>query len=85
MISCMTESAGTGRLRQLVAERKRVSDDIDAEVIRLLRDGEFVEDIAGALGESREKVRRVRKAQGIPDAREIRRVKGAAPRRSPAS
>lgn len=38
-----------------------------------------VEDIADALGESQEKVRRVRVALGIPDAREIRRAKGARP------
>jgi hypothetical protein len=77
----MADSPGIKRLRQLVAERKQLSGEIDDVVAELLRDGEFVEDIADALGESREKVRRVRVALGIPDAREIRRAKGSPARR----
>jgi transposase-like protein len=78
----MAESAGVTRLRRLVAKRDKASTEVDAQVVALLREGEFVEDIAAALGESREKVRRTRKTLGIPDAREIRRAKGAVTRRS---
>jgi hypothetical protein len=81
MIPGMADSPGIKRLRQLVARRKQASEQVDAAVAELLRDGEFVEDIADALGESREKVRRVRVALGIPDAREIRRAKGSPARR----
>lgn len=81
MILCMADSPGIKRLRQLVARRERASGEVDDAVAGLLREGEFVEDIADALGESREKVRRVRKELGIPDAREIRRSKGLPPRR----
>jgi hypothetical protein len=51
----------------------------------LLREGEFVNDVADALGVSRETIRRFRDARDIPDAREIRRAAGAPARRSPAS
>jgi hypothetical protein len=44
--------------------------------MQALCDGEFVENAAGALGVSRETVRRFRDARGIPDAREIRRANG---------
>lgn len=82
MILAMADSPGIKHLRQLVARKKQVGEQIDAAVADLLRDGEFVEDIADALGESREKVRRVRVALGIPDAREIRRAKGSPARRT---
>ena len=82
MILAMADSPGIKHLRQLVAKRSQLSGEIDAAVADLLREGEFVEDIADALGESREKVRRVRVALGIPDAREIRRAKGSPARRA---
>jgi hypothetical protein len=82
MILAMADSPGIKHLRQLVAKREQITEQIDASVAGLLREGEFVEDIADALGESREKVRRVRVALGIPDAREIRRAKGSPARRS---
>lgn len=78
----VSESPGVQRLRQLVGRRKRLDSRIGYVTERLLREGEFVGDIAGALGVSREKIRRLRKELCIPDAREIRRAKGAAPRRS---
>jgi len=52
-----------------------------AKTEALLRDGEFVADIADALGVSRETIRRFRDERGIADAREIRQAKGAAFRR----
>ena len=48
----------------------------------MLRDGEFIEDIATALSVSRETIRRFRDEREIPDAREIRRAKGAPARRA---
>lgn len=81
MILPMADSPGIKNLRRLVAKRDRAASEVDAAVASLLREGEFVEDIAGALDESREKVRRVRKELGIPDAREIRRAKGLPARR----
>jgi hypothetical protein len=77
----MVESDGIKRLRQLASKRDRLDADIDALTDDLLREGEFVEDIAAALSTSREKVRRFRKDRNIPDAREIRRAKGAPGRR----
>lgn len=77
----MSESDGITRLRRLAATRRKISAEIDETLEALLRDGEFVEDIADALGESRETVRRFRKGRDIPDAREIRRGKGTAARR----
>jgi hypothetical protein len=82
IIERMTESDGIRKLRELAARRSQVSAEIDGLTEALLRDGEFVESIAAALGESRETVRRFRKERGIPDAREIRRAKGAAARRA---
>jgi hypothetical protein len=79
----MTESDGIRKLRQLAARRREISAEIDQATEALLREGEFVNDIADALGESRETVRRFRKERDIPDAREIRRTKGAASRRPP--
>lgn len=79
----MSESEGIGRLRELVAARKQTSAEIDELLAELLRGGEYVENLAAALGESREKVRRFRIEHGIPDARDIRRAKGN-PRRRPA-
>lgn len=70
-------------LRQLVLEKADLDAEINATLEELLRAGEYVEDIANALGESREKVRQFRKAHGISDARDIRREKGT-PRRRPA-
>jgi hypothetical protein len=83
IIERVTESDGIRKLRQLAARRRKISAEIDEVTEALLRDGEFVEDIAGALGESRETVRRFRNERGIPDAREVRRAKGA-PLRRPA-
>ncbi len=51
----------------------------------LLREGEFVNDVADALAVSRETIRRFRDARDIPDYREIRRAAGAPARRSPTS
>ena len=82
IIEGMSESEGIKRLRELVAARKQASAEVDALLVELLGDGEYIEDIAGALGESREKVRRFRIEHGIPDARDIRREKGS-PRRRP--
>lgn len=78
----MSESDGIKRLRELVAIRNKASADVDAHLAELLREGEYVENLAAALDESREKVRRFRKEHGIPDARDIRREKGE-PRRRP--
>jgi hypothetical protein len=77
----MTESDGIKKLRQLAIRRRQISAEIDQMTETLLRGGEFVNDIADALDESRETVRRFRKERDIPDAREIRRAKGTAPRR----
>lgn len=84
MIADVTDSAGLKELRGLVAQRKELDAQIDDATDKLLRDGEFVEDVADALGKSREKVRRFRRDHGIPDARDIRRAKGL-PERRPAS
>ena len=81
MIDGVADSDAIKKLRQLAGKRKRLDDEIDAATEQALRDGEFVEDIADALGASREKVRRFRVARDIPDAREIRAAKGAAFRR----
>jgi hypothetical protein len=81
IIEAMSESDGIKRLRQLAARRRKISTEIDEATEALLRDGEYVADIADALGESRETVRRFRNERGIPDAREIRRAKGAPLRR----
>jgi len=78
----MSESEGIKRLREMVAARKQATAEIDALLVELLGDGEYVEDVADALGESREKVRQFRIAHDIPDARDIRRDKGK-PRRRP--
>jgi len=78
----MGESDGLRRLRLLAARRRRINDQIDALLAELLSAGEFIEDIATALDESRENVRRFRIKRGIPDAREIRRAQGAAARRT---
>ncbi|HMH92540.1 MAG TPA: hypothetical protein VK586_15820 [Streptosporangiaceae bacterium] len=80
----MTESEGIRRLRNLVATQKQAAAAVDSALEELLRAGEYVEDIAAALGESREKVRRFRVEHGIPDARDIRREKGE-PRRRPSA
>lgn len=77
----MTESDGIKRLRQLASKRDRLAAEIDELTDSLLREGGFVEDIADALGTSREKVRRFRVEREIPDAREIRRAKGSPARR----
>jgi hypothetical protein len=82
IIDSVSESDRIKRLRGLVAVRNKASADIDALLAELLRDGEYVEDLAAALGESREKVRQFRMAHGIPDTRDIRREKGK-PRRRP--
>lgn len=82
IILCMGESPGIARLRKLVAAAKRANAAVDAQVETLLRDGEFVEDIADALEVSRETVRRTRDKLDLPDAREIRRAKGLPTRRS---
>jgi hypothetical protein len=83
MIVCMTGSSGLEQLRRLAAARRQLDEQIDTLTESLLRDGEFVEDIAGAQGVSREKIRRFRKDHDIPDTREIRRSKGAPARRAP--
>ena len=77
----MTESDGIKRLRQLATRRRKLAAEIDAATEALLRDGEFVADIADALGVSRETIRRFRDDRGIADAREIRQAKGVAFRR----
>ena len=84
IIEAVSESDGIRRLRELVTLRKKTSAEIDELLAELLRDGEYVENLAAALDESREKVRRFRKERGIPDARDIRRGKGE-PRRRPAA
>jgi hypothetical protein len=81
IIDGVADSDAIKRLRQLAAKRKRLEGEIDAATEQALRDGEFVEDIADALGASREKVRRFRVAHEIADPRETRRAKGAAFRR----
>jgi len=78
----MGESDGLRRLRLLAARRRRINEQIDALLAELLSAGEFIEDIATALDESRENVRRFRIKRGIADAREIRRARGAAARRA---
>lgn len=78
----MSESDGIRRLRELVAIRNQASADVDKLLAELLQDGEYIENLAAALDESREKVRRFRIEHGIPDARDIRREKGE-PRRRP--
>ena len=81
MILPMADSDGVKRLRQLAARRRKLTEEIDEATETLLRDGEFVQDVADALGVSRETIRRFRDERGIPDAREIRQAKGAAFRR----
>jgi hypothetical protein len=81
----MADSEGIQRLRRLAARKRRLDAEIDEATEALLREGEFVEDVAGALGVSRETIRRFRDARDIPDAREIRRAMGSPARRSPAS
>jgi FixJ family two-component response regulator len=78
----VADNPALDRLRQLVARRKQLTTEIDEVTETVLRDGAFVSDIAEALGESRETVRRFRKDHGIPDAREIRRIMGGPARRS---
>lgn len=85
IINAVSESDGIKRLRELVAIRDRASADVDECLAELLRDGEYVENLADALEESREKVRQFRIARGIPDAREIRAAKGKPLRRPAAS
>lgn len=77
----MSESEGIKRLRELVAIRNKASADVDTCLAELLGEGEYVENLAAALDESREKVRRFRIEHGIPDARDIRREKGEPRRR----
>ena len=77
----MPDSDGIKHLQQLAARRKRLDGEIDAATESLLRDGEFIDAIAATLGVSRETVRRFRDDRSIPDAREIRRAKGAPARR----
>ena len=81
IIERVTESEGIKRLRQLATRRRKLAVEIDAATEALLRDGEFVTDIADALGVSRETIRRFRDDHGIADAREIRQAKGVAFRR----
>lgn len=81
IIGCVSESTGIRDLRQLVSDRRELDAKIDEKTAELLREGEFVEDVAAALGESREKVRRFRNERNIPDTRDIRREKGLPPRR----
>lgn len=81
-IQPMPESPGITHLRQLVGRRKKIDAEIDGVVADLLRGGEYVEDIADALEESREKLRRLRKALRIPDARQIRKERGMPMRRT---
>jgi hypothetical protein len=82
------DTPAIGRLRQLAArqkqlavQQKQVDGEINAETEEALRNGEFMEDIADALGVSREKIRRFRISKGIPDPRETRRAMGAPARR----
>jgi len=77
----MTDTPGIQRLRRLVAKQNAATAAVDEVVAECLREGEFVEDIADALGRPREKVRRIRVALGLPDTREIRREKGLPLRR----
>jgi hypothetical protein len=81
MISGMAESEGLKKLRLLAARRVELSTEIDDATEALLREGEFVADVADALGVSRETIRRFRDEHHIPDAREIRKEKGTAFRR----
>jgi len=85
MIMCMVESDGIKHLRLMARRRKRLDADINAATESLLRDGEFIEDVALALDVSRETVRRFRDEHDIPDAREIRRAKGLPSRRTVSS
>lgn len=77
----VADSEGIKRLRQLAARRGKLNVEIDEVTEEVLRAGEFVGDVADALGVTRETVRRFRDAHGIPDAREIRKAKGSAFRR----
>ncbi len=81
----MAESEGVRRLRLLAARKRRLDAEIDNTTETLLRDGEFVNDVADALSVSRETIRRFRDDHDIPDAREIRRAIGAASRRPSSS
>lgn len=72
----MTDSDGIRRLRQLATRRNKLSAEIDDATEAALRDGEFVGEVADALGVSRETIRRFRESKGIPDARDIRAQKG---------
>ena len=77
----MVDSEGLKRLRQLAARKRRLDTEIDEATESLLRKGEFVNDVADALGVSRETIRRFRDTRDIPDAREIRRTLGSPTRR----
>lgn len=79
----MAGSRGLEQLRCLATTRRQLDAQIDTLTESLLREGEFVEDIADAQEVSREKIRRFRKDHDIPDAREIRRAKGLPTRRLP--
>ena len=81
MILGMAESEGLKKLRLIAARRVKLSTEIDDATEQLLREGEFVADVADALGVSRETIRRFRDEHQIPDAREIRKEKGTAFRR----
>lgn len=74
-------ASGLEQRRRLAATMRQLDTQIDALTESLLRDGEFVENIAAAQGVSREKIRRFRKDHGIPDTRETRRAQGAPARR----
>lgn len=77
----MPDSDGIKKLRQLATRRSKLNTEIDEATEAVLRDGEFVADVADALGVTRETIRRFRDQHGIPDAREIRKEKGTAFRR----
>lgn len=81
IILVVSETDGIRRLRQLAARRKRLDAEIDEAAEAVLRDGEYVEDVATALDVSRETIRRFRDKRGIPDTREIRKAKGLPLRR----
>jgi hypothetical protein len=81
IIERVPDSEGIKKLRQLAARRGKLDAEIDEATEAVLRDGEFVADVADALGITRETVRRFRDKHGIPDAREIRKAKGTAFRR----
>jgi hypothetical protein len=84
MILCMSDSDGIKQLRQLAAKRAKLNADIDETAETVLRSGEYVENVAAALGVSRETIRRFRDKHQIPDARDIRQESGR-PRRRPAN